>query len=87
MNIRKVTMPPLNSTASISQRNYILSLLKTGATVSSMDFRTVGIVDPPARISELKTRGHCIMAQYLDLEINSKKHKRIAHYWLVRGDK
>jgi hypothetical protein len=80
-------MPPLNSTASISQRNYILSLLKTGATVSSMNFRSVGIVDPPARISEIKTRGLCIMAQYLDLVINGKKHKRIAHYWLVGGDK
>lgn len=80
-------MPPLNSTASISQLNYTLSLLQTAATSSSMDFRSVGIVDLPQRISELKTRGHCIMAQYIDLEIKGKKHKRIAHYWLFGGEK
>ncbi len=57
--------------------------------VTSLEFRfNFSIIDPPARITELKAKGYKFHTTYgTELDHLKQPHERVARYWLINEPK
>lgn len=77
---------PLDSkdTSAHTQRLQILALLKTNASLNTLEFREKGFISPAPRILELKQLGHKIVSTREDITTDDGRlHRGIARYYLV----
>lgn len=74
------------NTSAVTQRMQIVSLIKQHQSRSTPEFREYGIMQPAARIMELKERGYKIekiLETYIDA--TGKKHRGVARYYFANN--
>ena len=80
MNTKSTDNPPPSGAR---QRYMVLCLLQQGP-VTSLELRGLGVLNPAARLSEIRQKGYPVTVKILPLVIGPTgvKHKRIAQYRL-----
>jgi hypothetical protein len=70
-------------TSAATQRNQILTHLKTTPSLNTLELRELGFISPAPRILELKERGYNIKSIREDVRTpDGRLHRGIARYYL-----
>ena len=76
----------LNQGASMNQQERIICYLESGKTLSRLNaWQELGILEAPARISELRAKGHLIKTTMKTVQNRYSEPVRIAH-WSIGDD-
>lgn len=71
----------------MSQRDRILSYLMDGKTLTRLNsWEELGILEAPARISELRAKGHRIETKMVPVRNRFDEVVKIAHWTLVGNE-
>jgi len=71
----------------MTQKQRLLEYLMEGNTLSRLEaWDTLGILEAPARISELRAEGHEIITKMVEVRNRYGEEVRIAHWMMAREE-